>query len=117
MLANEMFQVFTQGCLEVSEIINEEIRINGSNDDIAVLQAYLQKTKIEGKVLVLPEPFNSVQADDKMKIAVFLTEYICGITFLAFKVFNHRQNLRTGDIFSKLFSMKEQLLKGILELE
>ena len=117
MIANEMFQVFTQGCLEVSEIINEEIRINGSNEDIALLQEYLQSTKIKGKVLALPVPFNSVPADDKMKIAVFLTEYICEITSLAFRVFKHRQNLRTGDIFAKIFRMKEQLLKDMLKLE
>lgn len=116
MRANEMFYLFVTDCRELIELLEEECQSNGSNDNIALLKEYLVKTYLDDDgTLVLPIPFHNVPANDKMKIAVFVTEYLCEVKSTTFKIFKERKNVQTGLIFSKVGMMYKKFTGYILE--
>lgn len=118
MRANEMFCILLQDCQEMSAFIDQEIAVNGSNRNIALLKEYLDKTKMNDEGgLTLPIPFNDAPADDKLKIGVFVSEYLYCILMMASDLFNERRNTIVGNIFGVASRMHENFKKWIFEIE
>lgn len=118
MKANEMFKEFVQDCRELSAVIEKEAKANGKTITMETLKDYLDKTTAEGELLVLPVLFFDVPEDDKMKVAVIVTEYLCWIRLQALQIFKENINPRTGEIFNMTDRMNVKFRNYILnELE
>lgn len=103
---------------KVDESIFKEIEINGSNDNIALLKKYLDETKMDDEGgLALPIPFNDAPADDKLKIGVFVSEYLYFILMRASDLFRERRNTRVGNIFGVASRMHGNFKRWIFEIE
>lgn len=117
MTTYEMFNRLVQDARNISEVISELINQGFSNSDVLLLKEYLDKTHIEGNELILPLPFTNVSTTDSWKkVVIYVFEYVCNISFIAFQVYSERSNRLTAEIFSKasrmLKAFKEFSLEG-----
>lgn len=118
MKANEMFKEFVQDCRKLSTVIEKEATENSKTITMEILQNYLDETTVEGKCLVLPVLFFDVPEDDKMKVAVGVTEYLCWMRLQTLQIFKENINPRTGEIFNMTDRMNAKFRNYILnELE
>lgn len=116
MTTYEMFNRLVQDAQDISEIISELINQGFSNSDVLLLKEYLDKTHLEGNVLVLPLPFTKISTtDSREKVIIYGFEYVCNIRFIAFQVYSARSNRLTADIFSKASKLCEAFKKFSLE--
>lgn len=113
MKANEMFNLLVEDCQEKSAFIGKMIYLYGSSGSIAVLKRSLDMAKVEEECLVLPVPYCRIPADNKLEIAVFVTEYLCNIQSLAHRVF--KEGIETEDIGMMGSGMLKKFKKIILE--
>lgn len=100
MKAIEMFEELVQDCRKLSAVIDKEVKAKDKTITLEILKDYLDKTTVEGELLVLPILFYDVPAYDKMKVAVFVTEYLCWVKSQALQAFKENINPRTGEIFN-----------------
>ncbi len=118
MRANEMFWILLHDCREMSAYIDQEINNNGSNGNIELLKEYLDKTKMNDEGgLSLPIPFNDAPADDKLKIGVYVSEYLYCILMIASNLFKERRNTVVGNIFGVASRMHGNFKKWIFEID
>ncbi len=116
MKAEEMFSLLVYESKKMLEILNEEIKNNGTNDDIENLKKYLSEIYVVGNKLVLPTFGGWPTTNNKIKIAVYVTKYIYELKTLTKAIYKERRKSKTaGRIFNMAMDMELRYERYIIE--
>lgn len=110
MEAIKMFQILAEDSQKVAKVLEEEIQVNGTNDDIESLKVELDNTYIIGNMELSVGSFACVSPfGDKVKMAVPIIEYLCEIKSMARKIYKERKNSRTRKILNMALEMSTKI--------
>lgn len=113
MEAIKMFQILAEDSQKVEKVLEEEIQVNGTNDDIESLKVELDNTYIIGNMEYMELSVGSFACvspfGDKVKMAVPIIEYLCEIKSMARKIYKERKNSRTRKILNMALEMSTKI--------